>query len=445
MPEEPQVCSISPEDGASSDRVYGFSTRALHAGQRPDKETGARAVPIYQTTSYVFEDTEHAAHLFNLQRFGNIYTRIMNPTTAVFEERMAALERGVGALAMASGQAAQFIAIINLLGAGDEIVASKNLYGGTYTQFDVSFRRLGINTTFVDPSDPENFRRAITPKTRVIYGETIGNPVLSVLDIEAVAAVAHEANLPLMIDNTFASPYLCRPIEHGADIVVHSATKFIGGHGTSIGGVIVDGGKFPWDRGPFPQMLEPSPGYHGMRFHETFGDIAYIIKARVEGLRDYGPALSPFNSFMFLQGLETLKLRMECHSRNAMEVARFLSTHAHVGWVNYPGLPSSPSYTLAQKYLPKGQGAVMSFGIRGGLEAGRKFIENLKLFSHLANVGDAKSLVIHPASTTHQQLSDEEKKAGGISDDMVRLSIGLEDIDDILWDLDQALSAASKA
>jgi O-acetylhomoserine (thiol)-lyase len=445
MPEETISCKIDAagNSGDSSDRVYGFSTRALHAGHRPDAQTGARAVPIYQTTSYVFEDTEHAANLFNLQRFGNIYTRIMNPTTAVFEERMAALERGVGSLAVASGQAAQFIAIANLLGQGDEIVASKNLYGGTYTQFDVSFRRLGINTIFVDPDDPENFRRAITPRTRVIYGETIGNPVLSVLDIEAVARVAHAANLPLMIDNTFASPYLCRPIEHGADIVLHSATKFIGGHGTSIGGVIVDSGRFPWDRGTFPQMLEPSKGYHGIKFYETFGDFAYIMKARVEGLRDYGPALSPFNSFLFLQGLETLKLRMECHCRNTQEVAGFLAKHPRVAWVNYPGLPSSPYYKLAQKYLPLGAGAILSFGIRGGMEAGRRFIESLKVFSHLANVGDAKSLVIHPASTTHQQLSDEEKKACGISDDMIRLSVGIEDIEDILWDLDQALAVAA--
>ena len=444
MPEESQLsCKIS-SNGSAEDRVFGFSTRALHAGHRPDSDTGSRAVPIYQTTSYVFEDTEHAANLFNLQRFGNIYTRIMNPTTSVFEERMAALERGVGALAVSSGQAAQFIAIANLLGQGDEIVASKNLYGGTYTQFDVSFRRLGINTIFVDPDDPENFRRAITPQTRVLYGETIGNPLLNVLDIEAIATIAHDANLPLMIDNTFASPCLCRPIEHGADIVLHSATKFIGGHGTSIGGVIVDSGRFPWDRGTFPQMLEPSKGYHGIRFYETFGDFAYIMKARVESLRDFGPALSPFNSFLFLQGLETLKLRMDCHSRNALEVARFLSGHSNVAWVNYPGLETSRYYSLAQKYLPRGAGAIMSFGIRGGLAAGKRFIESLQLFSHLANVGDAKSLVIHPASTTHQQLSDEEKQAGGISNDLIRLSVGIEEIEDILWDLDQALALASK-
>ena len=432
----------STPDGAAADHVFGFSTRSLHAGQRPDTDTGSRAVPIYQTTSYVFEDTEHAASLFNLQRFGNIYTRIMNPTTAVFEERMASLERGVGALAVASGQAAQFIALTSLVQPGDEIVAACTLYGGTYTQLDVSFRRLGINTIFVDPDDPESFRRVITPRTRLLYGEIIGNPRINVLNISAVAQIAHDAGVPLVIDNTFASPYLCRPIEHGADIVLHSATKFVGGHGTSIGGVIVDSGRFPWDRGAFPQLLEPSKGYHGIRFYETFGDFAFIMKARVEGLRDFGPALSPFNSFLFLMGLETLKLRMEAHVANALAVAQFLAKHPHVSWVNYPSLRSSPYYELAQKYLPRGAGAVMTFGIRGGLEAGHRFIESLKLFSHLANVGDAKSLVIHPASTTHQQLSEEEKRSGGISDDMIRLSIGIEDIDDILWDLDQALEVA---
>ncbi len=425
------------------DRAFGFATRALHAGQRPDAETGARAVPIYQTTSYVFDDTAHAAALFNLQRFGNIYTRIMNPTTAAFEERMAALERGVGALAVGSGQAAQFIALASLLEAGDELVAAKTLYGGTYTQFDVSFRRFGIQTRFVDPDDPENFRRDITPRTRALYAETLGNPRMNVLDIAAVAAVAHQHNLPLMVDNTFASPYLCRPIEHGADIVVHSATKFIGGHGTSIGGVIVDSGRFPWGRGRFPQLLEPSKGYHGIRFFETFGDFAYIMKARVEGLRDFGPALSPFNSFLFLQGLETLKLRMQCHSENALAVAQFLERHDRVAWVNYPGLASSPYHALAERYLPRGAGGILTFGIQGGLDAGRRFIESLQLVSHLANVGDAKSLVIHPASTTHQQLTAEEKLAGGISDDLIRLSVGLEETDDILWDLDQALRASA--
>jgi len=426
----------------STDRSFGFATRALHAGQQPDSDTGARAVPVYQTTSYVFDDTAHAAALFNLQRLGNIYTRIMNPTTAVFEERMASLERGVGGLAVGSGQAAQFIALTSLLEAGDEIVSATTLYGGTYTQFDVSFRRLGIQTTFVEPDDPENFRRAITPRTRVLYGETIGNPRMNVLDIAAVAAIAHEHNLPLVIDNTFATPYLCRPIEHGADIVLHSATKFIGGHGTSIGGLIIDSGRFPWDRGRFPQLLEPSKGYHGIRFYETFGDFAYIMKARVEGLRDFGPALSPFNSFLFLQGVETLNLRMERHSSNALKVAEFLEAHDRVAWVNYPGLETSKYRVLAQRYLPIGGGGVLTFGIKGGLDAGRRFIEALQVFSHLANIGDAKSLVIHPASTTHQQLTSEERAAGGIGDDLIRLSVGLEDIDDLLWDLERALRAS---
>ncbi|WP_276522348.1 O-acetylhomoserine aminocarboxypropyltransferase [Kallotenue papyrolyticum] len=432
------------EAASSYDHRFGFNTRALHAGQRPDPATGARAVPIYQTTSYVFEDTEHAANLFNLQRFGNIYTRIMNPTTAVLEERIASLEGGVGALAVGSGQAAQFIALASLLQAGDEIVAASTLYGGTYTQFDVSLRRFGINTVFVDPDDPENFRRAITPRTRVLYGETIGNPRINVLDIAAVAAIAHEHNLPLVIDNTFATPYLCRPIEHGADIVVHSATKFIGGHGTSIGGVIIDSGRFPWDRGPFPQLLEPSKGYHGIRFYETFGDFAFIMKARVEGLRDFGPALSPFNAFLFLQGLETLGLRMERHVANARAIAAYLQGHPAVAWVNYPSLPGNAYYELAQRYLPRGAGAIFTFGIKGGLQAGRRFIESLELFSHLANVGDAKSLVIHPASTTHQQLSEEEQRAAGVLPEMIRLSIGLEDVEDLIWDLERALAASQR-
>ena len=426
------------------DHAFGFSTRALHAGQRPDAETGSRAVPIYQTTSYVFEDTAHAAALFNLQRLGNIYTRIMNPTTAVFEERMASLERGVGALAVGSGQAAQLVAITSLLEAGDELVAAKTIYGGTYTQFDVTFRRMGINTIFVDADNLDTFRSAITPKTRALYAETIGNPRMNVLDIAALAGIAHEHNIPLIIDNTFATPYLCRPFEHGADIVVHSATKYIGGHGTSIGGVIVDSGKFPWDKGRFPQLLEPSKGYHGIRFYETFGDFAYIMKARVEGLRDLGPALSPFNSFLFLQGVETLKLRMDCHSKNALAVAAYLDGHHAVEWVAYPGLASSPYRGLAQRYLERGCGGMLAFGIRGGLEAGRRFIEGLQLFSHLANVGDAKSLVIHPASTTHQQLSREERIAGGIPDELIRLSIGLEEIEDIVWDLNQALTVSQK-
>ncbi len=426
------------------ERVYGFGTRALHAGQRPDSATGARAVPIYQTTSYVFDDTEHAAHLFNLQRFGHIYTRITNPTTSVLEERIATLERGVGALAVASGQAAQFLAVTSLMGVGDELVAASTLYGGTYTQMDVSFRRLGIQTTFVEPDDPENFRRAITPKTKALYCETIANPRMNVANLRAIAEIAHEAKIPLIVDNTFASPYLCRPIEHGADIVVHSATKFLGGHGTSIGGVIADSGKFAWDQGNFPQLVDPSPGYHGMRFWETFGDFAFIMKARVEGLRDFGPAISPFNAFLLLQGIETLKLRMEAHCANASAVADHLEQHPAVSWVKYPGLKSSEYAGLAARYLPKGSGAVLTFGIKGGLAAGKKFIEALHLFSHLANVGDAKSLVIHPASTTHQQLGPEERLAGGVSDDLVRLSIGLEEIEDIIWDLDQALEVSQQ-
>ncbi len=427
----------------NDERQYGFSTRSLHAGQQPDPTTGARAVPIYQTTSYVFQDTEHAASLFALQQFGNVYTRIMNPTTAVLEERIASLEGGVAALGVASGQAAQFLAVTSLASVGDEIVAASTLYGGTYTQFDVSFRRMGIHTTFVDPDDPENFRKAITSKTKLIYAETIANPRMNVLDIEAVAKIAHEHRIPLLIDSTFASPYLCRPIEHGADIVLHSATKFIGGHGTSIGGLIVDSGNFPWNEGNFPMITEPSPGYHGMKFHETFGKIAFIIRARVEGLRDIGPAMSPFNAFLFIQGVETLKLRMDVHCANAQRVAEYLEGHSRVKWVNYPGLASSPYRALAQKYLPKGCGAILTFGIEGGLEAGKRFINSLKLLSHLANVGDAKSLVIHPASTTHQQLAEPDQRAAGISPDLVRVSVGLEDIEDILWDLDQALAASA--
>ncbi len=416
----------------------------LHAGYQPDPSTGARAVPVYQTTSYVFQDSAHAADLFALQKFGNIYTRIMNPTTGVLEERVASLENGAAALAMSSGQAAQFIAISSLMEAGDEMVAASTLYGGTYTQFDVSFRKLGFKTTFVEPDDPENFRKAITPKTKCLYGETISNPRGNVLDIEAVARIAHEHNIPLVIDNTFATPYLCRPIDFGADIVVHSLTKFMGGHGTSIGGIIVDGGKFPWPKGNFPQLNEPARAYHGMKFSETFGNIAFIIKARVEGLRDMGTCMSPFNAFLFLQGIETLSLRMDRHVSNALAVAQHLEKHKLVTWVKYPSLPSSPYHALAKKYLPKGAGAVFSFGIKGGYDAGKKFIDSVKLFSHLANVGDARSLVIHPASTTHQQLSAAEQEAAGVSPDMVRLSVGLEDLEDILWDLDQALEASQK-
>jgi O-acetylhomoserine (thiol)-lyase len=426
------------------ERRLGFNTRALHAGYRPEPTTGARAVPIYQTTSYVFEDSEHAAALFALQKFGNIYTRIMNPTNGVLEERVASLENGAGALAMSSGQAAQLIAVTSLLEAGDEMVAASTLYGGTYTQFDVSFRKLGLNAKFVEPDDPENFQKAITPKTKCLYGETISNPRGNVLDIEAVARIAHEHNIPLVIDNTFATPYLCRPIDFGADIIVHSLTKFLGGHGTSIGGIIVDSGKFPWQKGNFPQLNEPSRSYHGLKFTETFGNLAFIIKARVEGLRDLGTCLSPFNAFLFLQGIETLGPRMERHVSNALATAEFLEKHKLVGWVKYPSLASSPYYALAKKYMPKGAGAIFSFGIKGGYEAGKKFIDSVQLFSHLANVGDARSLVIHPASTTHQQLSASDQEAAGVTPAMVRLSIGLEDIDDILWDLDQALTASQK-
>jgi len=421
---------------------FGFDTRMLHAGQTPDPTTGARAMPIYQTTSFVFEDTEHAAHLFALNKFGNIYTRISNPTTAAFEERVASLEGGVGGLATASGQAAQLVALTTLLQAGDEMVSSSTLYGGTYNQFALTFKRFGITVHFVDAADPENFRRAITPKTKLLYGETIGNPKADVFDIQAVADIAHEHKLPLVIDNTFASPYLCRPCEHGADIIVHSATKFIGGHGTCIGGIIVDGGTFHWDNGTFPEMVEPSPGYHGMRYWETFGNFTFIMKARVEMMRDLGACLSPFNAFLFLQGLETLSLRMDRHVQNTMAIAKWLHEHRCVSWVNYPGLSDSPYYALAQKYLPKGAGAIFTFGIKGGRAAGRGFIEAVKIHSHLANVGDAKSLVIHPASTTHRQLSEEELKAAGVSADMVRLSVGIEDIEDITWDLDQALAAS---
>ena len=427
------------EERTEDDHIFGFDTLAVHAGQRPDPTTGSRAMPLYQTTSYVFEDTNHAAELFALQRFGNIYSRIMNPTNAAFEERIAALEGGVGGLAVASGQAAQFIALSTLLAPGDQIVSSSALYGGTYTQFDITLRHWGIDVSFVDPGDPENVRHAITPNTKVIYGETIGNPRIDVFDIRAVADIAHEHGLPLIIDNTFASPYLCRPIEHGADIVVHSATKFIGGHGTSIGGAIIDSGGFPWDNGNFPGMTQPSPGYHGISFTETFGEYAFIMKARVENLRDLGPALSPFNSWLFLQGLETLPIRMERHCRNAEQVAAFLQAHPRVGWVNYPGLPDSPYRGLADKYLPKGSGAIFTFGIEGGREAGARFIESLTLISHLANVGDAKTLIIHPASTTHQQLSDEQQLAAGVSPDLIRISVGLENAEDIIWDLDRAL------
>jgi O-acetylhomoserine (thiol)-lyase len=427
------------------DRKYGIETLCLHAGQLPDAATGSRAVPIYQTTSYVFDSADHAASLFNLQTFGNVYTRISNPTTAVFEERVAALEGGRAGLALATGQAAEMVAVLTLCQQGDEIVSASTLYGGSYSLFEVNLRKLGINTTFVDPGEPRNFKKAITKKTKLLYAETIGNPQINVLDIEAVAQIAHEAGLPLIIDNTFPSPYLCRPIEFGADIVIHSATKYIGGHGTTMGGVLVESGKFPWDNGNFPEMTEPSRGYHGVRFYETFGDFGYTMKARMETLRTFGPALSPFSAFLLLQGLETLHVRMQRHCENALAVARHLEPHPQVSWVNYPGLASSRDYALAQKYLPKGASAIMTFGIKGGQAAGVKFIEAAQFMSHLANVGDAKTLVIHPASTTHRQLSEAEQATAGVTPDMIRLSVGIETVDDILWDIDQALHAAKAA
>ncbi|HEU0123127.1 MAG TPA: O-acetylhomoserine aminocarboxypropyltransferase/cysteine synthase family protein [Bryobacteraceae bacterium] len=429
----------------SDQRPLGFNTRSLHAGYSPQSAMNARAVPIFQTTSFTFNDSEHAANLFALKEFGNIYTRIMNPTTDVLEQRIASLEGGAAALALASGQSAQFLAINSLLESGDHIVASSTLYGGTYTQFDVSFRRMGYDVTFVEPDDPENFRKAITPRTRALYGETISNPRGNILDIEAVGKIAKEANVPLIVDNTFASPYLCRPLEHGANIVVTSLTKFIGGHGNSIGGAIIDGGNFDWSKSAHSLLNKPSPAYHGLVFSDLpapLNAIAFILRARVEGLRDLGPCVSPFNSFLFLQGVETLGPRMDRHVANSQAVAEHLESHKNVKWVKYPGLKSSPYHALAQKYLPKGAGAVFSFGITGGYEAGRKFVDNLKLFSHLANVGDARSLVIHPASTTHQQLSPEQQAAAGVEPDMIRLSIGIEDLEDILWDIDQALAAS---
>ena len=409
----------------------------------PDPATSSRATPIYQTTSYVFDNADHAASLFNLQTFGNIYTRLMNPTTAVFEERMAAVEHGRAAVATASGMAATMTAMLTLLEGGDHIVAAKTLYGGTYSIFDVNFRKLGIETTFVDPDEPENFAKAIQKNTKAIYAETIGNPVINVLDISAVADVAHDAGIPLVMDNTFPTPYLCRPIEHGADIVIHSATKYIGGHGTSIGGVLVESGKFPWDNGNFPGMMEPSRGYHGVRFYETFGDFGFTMRARCEILRTFGPALSPFNAFLFLQGLESLHVRMDRHCDNALEVAKFLKDHPKVTWVNYPGLEDNKYFGLAQRYTPRGPSAILTFGIKGGVDAGAAFIEAAQFMSHLANVGDAKTLVIHPASTTHRQLSEEEQIAAGVTPDMIRISVGIETLEDILWDIDQALSRAT--
>jgi O-acetylhomoserine (thiol)-lyase len=423
----------------------GIATLAVHGGQSPDPTTKSRAVPIYQTTSYIFDDADHAARLFGLKEFGNIYTRIMNPTTDVFEKRVAALEGGVAGLATASGQAAETLVLTTLATAGDEIISTTSLYGGTYNLFHHTLPKFGIHVKFVDPADFDGLRAAITDRTKAIFSETLGNPKLDVVDLEQFAAIAHEHGIPYVVDNTTTSPALLRPIEHGADIVINSATKFLGGHGNSIGGVIVDGGKFDWKAsGRFPDFVEPDPSYHGVSYWEAFGPLAFILKARVQGLRDTGAALSPFNSFLFLQGIETLHLRLHRHSENALTVAKHLEKHPAIEWVNYPGLASSPHAKLAQKYLKNGFGSLVTFGIKGGYEAGRTFINSVKLFSLLANIGDVKSLVIHPASTTHQQLTEEEQRSTGVSPELVRLSVGIEDIADILADIDQALNVATQ-
>ena len=423
---------------------YGFGTRTIHAGAQPDPVTGARAVPIYQTTSYVFDDVEHASDLFNLQTFGFIYSRLTNPTVSVLEERIANLESGRAAVCAGSGHAAQFLTFFTLLEPGDEFIASRNLYGGSITQFGVSFKRLGWNCTFVDCTKPEEIKAAITPKTKAIFIEVLANPGGVVLDLETIAAIAQDAGIPLIVDNTLATPYLCRPIEWGADIVCHSMTKFLQGHGTSMGGVIVESGKFDWTcakGGPgFPTMTEPDPAYHGLTFYETFGDFGFTMKARAVALRDFGPALSPTNAFNTLTGTETLHVRMDRHVENALQVAEFLEGHPAVDWVSYAGLKSSPYYDLGKKYLPKGAGAVFTFGLKGGFEAGVKMVEKINIFSHLANIGDTKSLILHPASTTHRQLTDEQRQAAGATDETIRLSIGLEDADDLIRDLDQAMS-----
>ncbi|MGH9123759.1 MAG: O-acetylhomoserine aminocarboxypropyltransferase/cysteine synthase family protein [Acidimicrobiales bacterium] len=428
----------------TADRTWGFRTRSVHAGNRPDPTTGARAVPIYQTTSYVFEDAADAADLFALQKYGNIYTRISNPTTAAFEERMASLEGGIGAVATASGMSAELLVFTTLAGSGDHLVSSAAIYGGTHTLLDVSLRRLGIETTFVPPDDPKAFAGAIGPKTKCLYTEIVSNPSGVVADLEALAEVAHDAGIPLVVDATLATPYLCRPFDYGADVVVHSATKFIGGHGTSMGGVVVEHGTFDWSSGRFPRMTEPVASYGGLRFWENFGEYGFCTQIRLEQLRDFGTCLSPFNAFLLLQGLETLSLRMAAHVANAEQVAAHLAAHPDVAWVEYPGLPESRSHALAQKYLPKGPGAVFAFGVRGGRDSARRFIESLEMCSHLANIGDTRTLVIHPASTTHQQLSEEALRAAGVPADLIRISVGIEDADDIIWDLDQALAYAAK-
>jgi O-acetylhomoserine (thiol)-lyase len=428
-----------------ADRKFGFETLSLHAGQIPDPATGARAAPIYQTTSFVFDSADHAASLFNLQTFGNVYSRISNPTVAVLEERVAALEGGRAALACATGQAAEATAILTLCKAGDHVVSASTLYGGTHTLLGVNLKKLGIDTTFVHPDEPENFRKALKPNTKLLYAETLGNPLINIVDIAALAAIAKDAGVPFLVDNTVPSPYLCRPIEHGADLVVHSATKYLGGHGTTMGGVIVESGKFPWGNGKFPEFTTPSPGYHGVIFHETFGDFGFTMKARMEIMRTFGPTLAPINAWLLLQGIETLAVRMDRHCANALAVAKFLQGHRQVAWVNYPGLPDNKYYQLAQKYLPRGASGLLNFGVKGGARAGEKFIEAAQFMSHLANIGDAKTLIIHPASTTHRQMTDEDQLKAGVTPDMIRMSVGIESLDDILWDIDQALNEAAKA
>jgi len=428
-----------------ADRKFGIETLCLHAGQIPDAATGARAAPIYQTTSFVFDSAEHAASLFNLQTFGNVYSRISNPTVAVLEERLAAVEGGRSALATATGQAAEATALLTLCSSGDHVVSAATLYGGTHTLLNVNLRKLGIETSFVDPDDVANFKKQIKKNTKLLYAETLGNPLINIVDIEALAKIAHEAEIPLVVDNTVPSPYLCRPIEWGADIVVHSATKYIGGHGTTMGGVIVESGRFNWGNGKFPEFTSPSPGYHGVIFHETFGDFGYTMKARMEIMRTFGPALSPMNAWLLLQGLESLHVRMERHSANALAVAKFLENHPKVAWVNYPGLPDNKYFSLSKKYLPKGASGLLNFGVKGGAKAGERFIEAAQFMSHLANIGDAKTLIIHPASTTHRQMEEADLVKAGVTPDMVRMSVGIETLDDILWDIDQALSEAGKA
>ncbi len=428
-----------------ADHPFGIETLCLHAGQIPDAATGARAAPISQTTSFVFDSADHAASLFNLQTFGNVYSRISNPTVAVFEERVAAIEGGRAALATATGQAAEMVALLTLVKGGDHIVSASTLYGGTHTLLGVNLAKLGVETTFVDPDEPENFRRALKKNTKLLYAETLGNPLINIVDLSKVADIAHEAGVPLVVDNTVPSPYLCRPFEWGADIVVHSATKYMGGHGTTMGGVIVESGKFPWDNGNFPEMTEPSPGYHGVRFYETFGDFGFTMKARMEIMRTFGPTLPPLNAWLLLQGLESLHVRMDRHCENTMAVAKFLQGHKRVAWVNYPGLPDNRYHALAKKYLPKGASGLLNFGVKGGPKAGEKFIESAQFMSHLANIGDAKTLIIHPASTTHRQMSEAEQLKAGVKPDMIRMSVGIESIDDILWDIDQALEKATQS